>query len=62
VEFVVDTLGRISNHKVVQSIGNGCDEEALRVARTLPNEWVPGRLGTKAVPVVYELPFTFRLN
>ncbi|SFQ68928.1 energy transducer TonB [Hymenobacter arizonensis] len=62
VEFVVDTLGHLSNYKVVQGIGSGCDEEALRVARTVPNEWVPGRVGSQAVPVVYELPFTFRLK
>lgn len=62
VGFVVDTLGHLSNYQVTEGIGSGCDEEALRVARTVPNRWVPGRLGTKAVPVIYELPFTFRLK
>ena len=62
VGFVVDTLGHLSDFRVVEGIGSGCDEEALRVARTVPNRWVPGRLDTKAVPVVYELPFTFRLK
>ncbi len=62
VEFVVDTLGHLSNFQVVEGIGSGCNEEALRVARTMPNRWVPGRLGTRAVPVVYALPFTFRLK
>ncbi|WP_082115998.1 TonB family protein [Hymenobacter terrenus] len=62
VGFVVDTLGHLSNYQLLRSIGSGCDEEALRVARTVPNQWVPGRLGNKAVPVVYELPFTFRLR
>lgn len=62
VGFVVDTLGHASTYRVVQSVGSGCDEEALRVCRTVPNEWVPGRLDGRAVPVVYELPFTFRLR
>ena len=62
VGFVIDTLGHLSNHKIVRGIGSGCDEEALRVARTVPDQWLPGRLGTKAVPVLYELPFTFRLR
>ena len=61
VSFVIDTLGRTSNHKLVTRIGSGCDEEALRVVRTIPPEWVPGRLGSRAVPVEYELPLTFRL-
>lgn len=62
VSFVIDTLGAVSDHKVVRGIGHGCDEEALRVAQSVPATWVPGRLGSRAVPVVYELPFTFRLK
>lgn len=62
VGFVVDTLGHASAYRVLQSVGSGCDEEALRVSRTVPNRWVPGRLGNRAVPVLYELPFTFRLK
>lgn len=62
VSFVVDTLGHLSQHRVVRGIGSGCDEEALRVSLTIPDTWVPGRLGRQAVTVVYELPFTFRLK
>jgi protein TonB len=61
VRFVVDTLGNASDYQVLTGIGSGCDEEALRVARTIPNEWIPGRKGSRAVPVQYELPFTFRI-
>lgn len=62
IGFVVDTLGRVSAHRVLRGIGSGCDEEALRVSRTIPHKWLPGRLGSRAVPVLYELPFTFRLK
>ncbi len=58
VSFAIDTLGRASGHKVLMGIGGG-DEEALRVCRLIPALWVPARL---ASPVVYELPFTFRLQ
>jgi periplasmic protein TonB len=61
VSFAIDTLGRASGHKVLMGIGGGCDEEALRLCRTIPPLWIPARLGGHAVPVVYELPFTFRL-
>lgn len=61
VSFVVDTMGVAQNHKVLTGIGAGCDEEALRVARSIPHEWIPGRKGGHAVPVEYELPFTFRM-
>lgn len=61
VAFVIDTLGQTSNYHVVQRLGGGCDEEALRVARTVPAQWVPARLGHRAVAVEYELPLNFRL-
>ena len=42
VTFAVDTLGRVSDHRVLKGLGHGCDEEALRVARTIPDTWTPG--------------------
>ncbi|WP_460613370.1 MULTISPECIES: energy transducer TonB [Hymenobacter] len=62
VSFVVDTLGQASNHQVLLGIGSGCDEEALRVARTIPAQWIPARIGSRAVVSRHELPFTFRLR
>lgn len=61
IGIVIDTLGHASGHHVVQSVGGGCDEEALRVSQKIPDQWIPARIGTKAVPVEYELPFLFRL-
>ena len=61
VAFAIDTLGQASNHHILRSIGGGCDQEALRVVRNIPNEWVPARVGSRAVPVEYELTLTFRL-
>ncbi|MBF9239076.1 energy transducer TonB [Hymenobacter sp. BT683] len=61
IAFAIDTLGQASDHRVVRSIGGGCDQEALRVARTIPNEWIPARLSTRAVPAEYELTLTFRM-
>lgn len=61
VSFVIDTLGRVSDHRVLKGLGSGCDEEALRVARTIPDTWTPGRLGTKAVACRKTLLFVFEL-
>ena len=61
VGFAIDTLGRASSYRVLRSIGGGCDQEALRVAQTIPNEWIPARVGRRAVPAEYELTLTFRL-
>ena len=61
VSFVIDTLGRVSGHRVVHGIGRECDDEALRVARSIPSTWLPGRLGSRAVPVRHYQGFIFRL-
>jgi len=62
VAVTIDTLGHARDYRLVQRVGGGCDEEALRLARTLPPEqWIPGRLGRRAVAAEYELPLNFRL-
>ncbi|MCR5887426.1 energy transducer TonB [Hymenobacter sp. J193] len=62
ISFLVDTLGRATDHQVLLGIGGGCNEEALRVAKSIPQQWIPARRGSRAVPVVYEMPFTFRMQ
>lgn len=62
VSFVVDTLGRISDHRIVRGLGHGCDEEALRVSRTFPDTWTPARIGSKAVSVRNLYVISFKLN
>jgi len=62
VSFHIDTLGRVSNYRLAKGIGLLCDEEAMRVAKIIPQTWVPARIGSHAVAVEYELPFTFRLG
>jgi protein TonB len=60
VTFVVEADGSISNPKVLRGIGYGCDEEAHRVVKGMPN-WTPGKQRGKAVRVQYNLPFRFKL-
>ena len=61
IGFVVDTQGRASGHHVLRSVGGGCDQEAMRVAKTIPDEWIPAQIAGKDVAVEYELTLTFRL-
>ncbi len=61
VNFVVEPDGRVSNVKVVRGIGGGCDEEAIRVIKSLP-KWKPGKQRGKAVRVSYNLPVNFKLQ
>ena len=41
ISFVVEKDGSVSDVKVLRGIGDGCDEEAVRVVRSMPN-WKPG--------------------
>ena len=61
LRFVVETSGRVSNIKVLRGIGGGCDEEAVRVVKLMP-DWIPGRQNGKKVDVQFTLPIRFRLN
>ncbi len=59
--FLVERDGSIHEVKVLRGIGGGCDEEALRVMRNMPN-WSPGKLDDKPIPVQYNLPIQFKLQ
>ncbi|WP_229743039.1 energy transducer TonB [Hymenobacter qilianensis] len=57
--FVVDEAGRVVNPKIVRGIGDGCDEELLRVLRQTSGSWKPGLQAGKAVKVKMVLPVRF---
>jgi protein TonB len=61
VTFVVDKDGKIKDSKVLRGIGGGCDEEALRVIKTMP-QWKPGKQNGRAVQVQYNVPVRFSLK
>jgi len=60
LQFVVDEKGNVVDPVVMKGIGAGCDEEALRVVRTL--KFKPGKQRGKAVKVRFSLPINFRLK
>jgi TonB family protein len=59
--FLVDKNGRIGNIKIIRGIGGGCDEEALRVLKKMP-DWIPGKQNGKSVRVLFNLPIYFILK
>ena len=61
VGFVVEPDGSVSNVKILRGIGGGCDEEAMRVIKSLP-KWKPGKQRGKAVRVSYQIPVVFKLQ
>ena len=61
VNFVIEPDGSVSNVNVMRSLGGGCDEEAIRVVKSMP-KWKPGKQRGKPVRVSYILPVNFKLQ
>lgn len=61
VQFLIDPAGYVGEVKVVRSVSEELDAEAVRVVKTLPR-FVPGRIFGKAVSAWYTLPVTFKLQ
>ena len=61
IGFIVEPDGSLSDFKVLRGIGFGCDEEALRVVKSMP-KWQPGMQRGKAVRVKYLVPVNFKLD
>jgi periplasmic protein TonB len=60
VEFVINPYGEVVNPKIIKGIGNGCDEEAIRVLTQ--TKWEPGKQRGRPVNVKMVMPVTFKLN
>lgn len=61
VSFLCGSDGKITDVHVVRGIGDGCDEESVRVIKLLP-PWKPGYVHGKPVNVAYSVPISFALN
>lgn len=61
VSFVVEKDGSITNVTILRGIGSGCDEEAMRVVKSMP-KWNPGLQCGRAVRVSCNLPINFKLQ
>ncbi|UBM60328.1 TonB family protein [Marinilongibacter aquaticus] len=61
VKFVVEKDGSIGKIDVLKGIGFGCDEEAIRVIKSMP-KWNPGRQNGKNVRVYFTMPVFYQLE
>ena len=59
--FIVEMDGSISDIRVLRPVGGGCEEEAVRVVKNMPN-WNPGKQNNRAVRVRLTLPVKFVLH
>ena len=63
VTFVVEKDGSITDVKVLRGVsgGKGCDKEAMRVVKSMPN-WKAGKQNGREVRVQFNLPIKFTLR
>ena len=60
VSFIVGETGEVNLIEVIKGIGSGCDEEAVKLIKSL-KKWEPGKKDGKNVKVRMILPITFQL-
>ena len=61
VQFIIDATGQVGDVKVVRSVDEELDAEAVRVVKSMP-KFEPGRQDGKAVAVWYTLPISFKIT
>lgn len=61
VQFVVEKDGTLTDVKVIKSLYEDCDQEAIRVIENAP-KWNPGKQRGMPVRVYQRLPITFVLR
>ncbi|MDB5131139.1 MAG: hypothetical protein JWR02_888 [Mucilaginibacter sp.] len=59
ISFVVERDGSLTEVKVERPVGDGCEEEAVRVIKLSP-KWRPGLQNSKPIRVAYSVPIAFR--
>jgi TonB family protein len=61
IQMVVEKDGSLTHINVARGIGDGCDEEAVRVMKRCP-KWKPGTQNGREVRVVNSVPINFTLS
>ncbi len=64
LKFVVETDGSISDVQVIKGVAGcpDCDKEAIRVVKSYPEKWKPGRQNGRPARVYYNLPIAFKIQ
>ncbi len=61
VRFAIDTVGKVTNFKVLSNTPKAFNDEVIRVMKLMPN-WKPGMQDGKPVTVYFTLPVKFQLD
>ena len=59
IGVIINEQGIATEYRVIKSLEHGCDEAALKAAKTINGEWLPGILNGNPVTVEYEITISF---
>ncbi len=60
ISFIIEEDGRVTSHKILKKVKDGCSEEALRLVKMFPR-WIPGKQQKRPVRVQFTIPISFAL-
>jgi periplasmic protein TonB len=61
VDFIVERDSTVSHIHILQGIGAGCDDEAIRAVSEMP-KWIPGKKDGESIRVQVTMPLIFTLS
>ncbi|OJJ14733.1 hypothetical protein BKI52_41595 [marine bacterium AO1-C] len=59
--FEIDTNGKIINVSVLEGLGYGCDQEAIRIVQNMP-DWHPATINGKPTKTALKIPIVFNFK
>jgi len=60
IGFTIDTAGKTKNYRIISGIHPACDEEALRMVKQIPPNWLPAKLNGELVEVEHTITIAFK--
>lgn len=62
VSFIINSDGTLSDFEITKSIGEECNQEAIRVLKMSSKRWNPATVNGKPVNQATQIPIIFRLR
>lgn len=64
LKFVIEADGSIGDVQVIKGVAGcpDCDKEAIRVIKSYPEKWKPGKQNGRPARVFYNLPIAFKIQ
>jgi protein TonB len=62
ISALITKDGQLIEEEIVQGLGYGCDEAALKAIQTVPDEWIPAKFQGEPVTVRAILTVSFKLG